>query len=118
MAQQTPQRLFTVLGLVAWGDLGPTTIYKSKRGKIVAFAKTYPAKPPSPKQQAQRDKLTAAAQQWQALTNAARNQWELASTRASLCMHGYDLWQHWKLTADDSAIRTLERQTHTSLLPP
>ena len=118
MAIQDDRRLFSLWGFVIWGDFGPLTMYRSKRGKIVTFAKTYPAKPPSELQLEQRAAFSTAAQAWRALTAGQRAQWELASRRASLCMHGYDLWIHYQLTGDTSAIETLERQTHTSLLPP
>lgn len=118
MAVQDQRRLFSLLGFLIWGDLGPVTMYRSKRGKIVWFAKTRPGKPPSDKQLEHRAAFTAAAQAWRALTDTQRTQWELASRRASLCMHGYDLWIHYQLTADTSAIETLERQTDTTLLPP
>lgn len=109
--------LFSILGLVYWGDVGPITCYKSKRGKVVAFLKTWPKKPPSEAQQEQRDRFTAAATAWQALTLEQQAQWHLASQRASLCMHGYDLFVHWHMLGDDDAIATLERQTKTDLLP-
>jgi hypothetical protein len=32
-------------------------------------------------------------------------------------MTGYNLFLYWQLNADDSAIRTLEHQTSTTLLP-
>jgi len=118
MPQQTPTHLFSYFGFVVWGDFGPITMYRSTRGKIVWFAKTWPDKPASPLQQQQRDRLTAAAAQWTALADAQRAQWELATHRGSLCMTGYNLFMHWKLTQDASAIRTLERQTRTTLLPP
>lgn len=118
MAHQPANRLFSLFGLVIWGDFADLTLYRSKRGKVVFFPKTYPTGPGSPLQQAQRNRLKAAAADWIALTDAERSQWELASRRASLCSTGYNLYLHWQLTKDDSAIATLERQTHTTLLPP
>lgn len=56
------------------------------------------------------------AKQWQLLNAPDKRNWELAARRASLCMHGYDLWQHYCMTHDNSAIRTLEHQTDTNLL--
>lgn len=105
-----------MLGFVIWGDLGPVTIYRDKQGKVVFFAKTWPHKPPSPAQVLQRQKFTDAAAAWQSLTPTQRGAWDQATHRASLCMHGYDLFVHWSLTGDDDAIRTLENQTRTTLL--
>lgn len=118
MAKQPERDLMHLFGFIAWGDFGPLTLYTSQRGKVIIFNKTWPKGPPSDGQLTQRNKLAAAAIAWKALDDSQRAQWELASNRASLCMHGYDLWQHWKLTADSSAIQTLERQTKTNLLPP
>ena len=117
MPTQPRERLLTLVGLVAWGDAGDLTVYRSKQKRMVVFSKTWPDKPASPDQQWQRDRLSDAAIAWQALTPAARAQWELASQRASLCMNGYHLFIHWQLMADTKAIETLERQTNTTLLP-
>lgn len=118
MPVQDKRALLSLFGFMIWGDFGPLTMYRSKRGKIVAFAKTYPTGPPSDKQIEQRAAFSAAAIAWNALTSSQRDQWHLAAARASLCAHGYDLWIHWQLTADTSAIETLERQTGTTLFPP
>lgn len=118
MAHQPAERLFSLFGFVIWGDFADLTMYRSQRGKVVVFPKTYPGSPGSPLQQAQRNRLKAAAADWVALTEDQRSQWDLASRRASLCSTGYNLYLHWKLTGDDSAIQTLERQTRTTLLPP
>jgi len=118
MAHQTPSHLFTVLGFVIWGDLGALTIYRNKRGLVVWFKKTWPDKPPSPAQTIQRQKIIDAAAAWQSLSADSRVQWERASRRASLCATGYDIFVSWKLTGDDAAITTLQRQTDTVLLPP
>jgi hypothetical protein len=118
MAHQTLDHLYTCLGFVIWGDLGPTTIYRNKRGLVVFFDKTWPDKPASPAQTVQRQKFIDAAAAWQNLLAAQRRQWETATRRASLCMNGYDLFVHWSLTNDADAIHTLERQTGTLLLSP
>lgn len=118
MAHQPPRDLLSYLGTVIWGDLGPLTMYRNKKGKMVAFAKTWPDKPASALQQAQRDLFTAAAAAWQALPAPSRAQWELATHRASLCMAGYALFVHHQLKGDDQALRAVERQTQTTLLPP
>lgn len=117
MAKQPARELMHLFGFIAWGDFGELTMYTSKRGKVIIFTKTYPKEPASEDQTTQRNKMTAAAIAWKALTHTARAQWELASLRASLCMHGYDLWQHWQLIGDASTIQTIQRQTHTDLIP-
>jgi hypothetical protein len=106
-----------LLGLLAWGDLGDMTWYRSHDGRVVVIPKTWPAKPPSPAQTAQRNAFAAAIEAWVALPTTTKQQWTTAARRASLCMHGADLFVHWYLIRDDQAIETLERQTKTSLLP-
>ena len=117
MASTTTRRLFTWLGFVAWGDIGPTTIYKRKDGRLVIFKKTWPDKPPTGDQLDQRSRYSCAALAWRTLTPDKKTAWTQAAARASLCMTGYNLFLHWQLSDDDSAIETLERQTSTSLLP-
>lgn len=117
MAFQPKERLMSYLGLIAWGDIGELTVYKSRQKRVIILTKTWPKKPPSEGQLTQRAKISAGALAWQALTPAGRAQWELATKRASLCMNGYHLFQHWQLTGDTKAMETLERQTRTELLP-
>jgi len=117
MAHQISQTLLSCLGLLKWGDIGPLTFYRSKQGKIVAFTKTWPAGPASPDQQVLRDQFRAAAAAWRALPAAKRRQWELASKRASLAMCGYALFVHHQIKADDHAIKAIQRQTFTDLIP-
>jgi len=118
MAQQPRRSLFSLLGLVYWGDIGELTVYKSQRGKLVWFQKTWPKEPMSPAQALYRDAIRFAAAEWQTLTPAQRAQWELATKRCSLCMHGYDLWVHAATTGDPKTIDTIERQSDTTLVRP
>jgi len=113
---QPPQNLLAWIGFVTWGDLHDVTIYRNKKGKVVMFSKTWPKKPPSPEQIEWRTKYTNAAALWRALPPTARHQWHLATRRASLTMTGYNLFVHYVITHDEKAIRTLERQTGTTLL--
>jgi len=117
MAFQPKERLLALVGLIAWGDMGELTIYRSRQKRMIIFTKTWPKKPASEDQLAQRAKLTAGAAAWQALTPAGRGQWELASKRASLCMNGYHTFMHFQMTPDAPALATLERQTRTDLTP-
>lgn len=116
MAAQPPTNLFNLFGQVIWGDFADLTMYRRPDGRLVVFAKTWPKKPASPAQQIQRDKLAAAAADWKAGPTNPKQNWDTAAKRASLCMHGYDLFMHWKLTGDRDAILTLERQTNTKLI--
>jgi len=117
MAKQPQQRLFTYLGLVTWGDFGALTMYRRPDRRLVIFEKTWPDKPPSVPQILQREAFARAAATWNALTRAQRRNWSTAAARASLCATGFNLYAHWFLTGDNPAIRTIERHTHTHLIP-
>jgi len=95
---ENPAVLYSFLGLVAWGDLANVTIYKSKRGKLVAFSKTYPQKPPSIQQIRCRDAMTGGARLWRSMPPQTRLLWNALARQAGLRMTGYNLWQHscWK----------------------
>jgi len=118
MAKQNLAALYSIFGVVLWGDLGPVTMYRNHRGKIVAFAKSWPHKPASPEQAAQRAIFIAAATSWQTLSPEQKAQWHIATRRACLCLHGYDLFVHWFTSRDAQAMDTLERQTSTTLVRP
>ena len=115
MAQQLGHSLLSVLGLVAYGDLGPLTMYKSKAGKIVAFAKTWPDRPPSYYQVLDRGRFLAAAHSWTDLPQTQKDQWNLAARRASLCCTGYNLYMYCWLAPDNSSVQTIARQTGCTL---
>lgn len=117
MAHHPKQHLFSYFGTVTWGDFADLTMYRRYDGRLVLFPKTWPDKPPTQKQLDDRAAFSAAVAAWHALTPAEQEQWTLAARRGSLCMSGYNLFLHWQLTPDEPALRTLERQTQTSLLP-
>ena len=117
MPKQPWEHLLPLIGFVTWGDLGGLTMHTCKKGRIIFFLKTYPDKPPTQAQLDQRAKFTAAVEAWRALPPAARARWELATRRLSFTLTGYNLWIHWYLTGDTSAIETIERQTGLDLLP-
>lgn len=116
MAQQL-RNLLSFLGHITWGDLGPLTIYRNKRGRMVAFTKAPPLSPPSDRQIANRDLWRCAAEAWSRQDRDRQKRWERASKRQSLCITGYNLWIYWYTTCDHEAIRTLEQQTGLDLLP-
>lgn len=116
MAFQPPRTILTLLGFGATGDLGPFTFYTNKRGRLVWFIKAPPTSPPSYAQLRQQDLFTSAAATWQFFTPTRRNNWELASKRASLAITGYNLWVYFCCTADLTEIQTIEHQTGLNLL--
>jgi hypothetical protein len=115
MAHQLGRTLLSLMGFVIYGDLGPLTMYKSKRGKIVFFTKTWPDRPPSYYQLLDRARFSVAAFNWNNLPAADKAQWNLAARRASLCCTGYNLYVYCWTAPDTSTLVTLARQTRTTL---
>lgn len=72
MAFSGPSSLFAHLGLIQWGDLGEITIYRSARGKLVAFAKTYPKLSASKDCFMKKCHWLWAAEAWKNLTSVER----------------------------------------------
>ena len=106
------------LGTVAFGDFADLTTYRSQRGKVVWFAKTWPDKPPSYLQTLDRARFSAAAASWRLLTPAEKRQWTLAAQRASLVMTGYNLYVYCQLGHDPQRVNTIARQTKTTITCP
>lgn len=117
MAIQPHGKLWSLLGLVAWGDLGPLTFYRRPEGRLVAYGKTWPETSARPRQLVVRANFKAAIDAWHALTAYQRAAWTLAARRASLCMTGYNMFLYWTLTQETAVIRTIEHQTGVTLLP-
>lgn len=116
MAINPTSKILTILGMVEWGDIGPVTIYRRADRRLVIFPKTWPDKPPSPKQLADRTRFTAASNEWRALSNAERENWATAARRTSAPITGYNLWMFWRLTRNRPQIETIQRQTGVTLL--
>lgn len=111
-----PRGTLNFLGLNPTGDLGPLTAYTSRRHGTVWFPKAPPTTPPSLKQLHQRDRFRLAAEAWKEQTDETRNRWHAACRRAGLYVHGYNLWVWFHLTQRLQHLRTIERQSHVSLL--
>lgn len=118
MPHSTLENLYSLLGFIVWGDLAEVTIYRDKQGKTIWFPKTYPDKPPSQAQLDQRQVFRDAATEWSYRDASQKKDWHDAARKSSLCMHGYDLFVFWQTTGDEETIRTIERQTGITLLPP
>ena len=115
--QQPAKNLIHLFGFVAWGDFGPLTMYRSARGRIVAYPKSPPTKPPTPWQISQREAFRAAARLWAIFAPSLKPNWERAAKRLSLKCTGYNLFLFFILKEGEAYIRTLERQSALQLLP-
>lgn len=108
----------SLLGFIVKGDLAGQTIYTDRHARKVFFPAAPPDKPPSPLQQAQRNRFKAAQADYMDLTDAQKADYELASQRLSLCMTGQNLYIHLALKCDDQLTATLERQSGVYLAYP
>lgn len=106
------------LGLTVQGDLGPLTLYTSKRGKTVWFLRAPPLRPPSDLQENFRDFFRTAAASWRQTAPANRTNWQLAANHCSLGISGYNLWVWYSYTRDEPALKTIERQSGIDLYRP
>lgn len=91
----SPNRFMSLLGLVSSGDLGDITCYKSQRGKVVFFSKTWPKKNPTLAQITGRARMSFCAEQWRGFPPHYKWAWDRVTKALSLCMTGYNLWQRW-----------------------
>jgi len=110
-------RIYSVLGLTLQGDLGPYTMYRSARHKLVIFPKAPPHKPASRLQAWHRCRWQLTARAWQKLQPAHRDRWRAAARKERLTIGGYNLFLWHVTTNQAAAIRTIERHTRLSLLP-
>jgi hypothetical protein len=112
-----PPNWISSLGLHPTGDLGPYTIYTTKRNRVVAFPKAPPTSPPTRPQQHQRDLFRLAACTWRAFLPARRAAWTSAARRAHLTITGYNLFVHAITTGRRDTVATVARQAKIALLP-
>lgn len=111
-----PTSILQIMGLSIQGDLDGITCWRSKRGAVIWYPKAPPTKPPSALQTQQREKWRAILDDWLALSDSVRANWMLITQRASLSLHGLNLYIWWRCAEDDTIIQTLERQTGISVL--
>jgi len=116
MPRRPPKKFRSFLGFRPTGDLGGMTAWTNQRGRVVWIDKSPPLNPPSVLQQQFRDQFRLAATAWRAMPAERRAAWLLAARRAHLYITGYNLWVWFQRTNDAETIRTIERQTHLSLL--
>jgi len=100
------------------GDLGPLTLYRSKNGTTVAFPRSPPKRPPTPAQLTQRKRFQDAMLAWNALTVEQQRAYEHATLVLSLPLTGLNLWIHFCLVHDLTALHTIELQSRTTLTEP
>lgn len=111
----SPARINIPLGLIQWGDLGGWTTYRAKNGLLVWFPKTYPAKPPTQAQLAERQKLSQAARNWHHLSHEQRQRYNAAIQKLSLCITTFGLYFTLSLPQNANLKKTIEKQSGLEL---
>lgn len=103
----------------AQGDVGPLTCYTNNK-QIVMFLKAWLRDPASPKQIAHRNRIRAAAKNWNAAPPAVKKAYERMTKKLSLYLNGYNVWVCMSMNRlAREAMPTLERQSGETLpLPP
>lgn len=105
-------------GLNVTGDVGPLTVYRSRRGALVFYPRMPALNPPSALQLVQRNRWTMAARMWKALLPDARANWERATKLAGLRCQGYNLFVFWASGGNPNIIRTITNNTGVELIGP
>jgi len=103
--------IFQFLGTTTNGDMGPWTFYKSRRGKLVIFPKTWPKDPATYHQKLNRDKFRHAAVRWRSLSPAQRDDWKNLARKANLTISGYNLFLHYICGKGTGTVETCQRLT-------
>lgn len=116
MAHLKPKTLH-LLGLSPTGDIGPFTMYTTRRGNPVWFPRAPPLSPPSTRQVHERNRWIVAAMRWKALPPAEQKNWKRAAQRVHLKITHYNLFMYYVLTDDEPVIRTVEHNSKIQLLP-
>ena len=115
-ARETPDRFLSLLGLVAWGDLGPLTMYRSHLGRIVSFQKTYPKTPPSLEQLTGRARMLFGAEQWRCFAPYQKEAWRATARKVVPHWTGYDLWIRWWFRSNLDEMIAIMRQAEIRTL--
>lgn len=115
MATLSPN-ILPLMGLNPAGDIGPFTVFRTRRLGVVWFPRAPPKMAPSYLQRRNRNKWSFAARVWSGSTPADREAWMTAARLAQLSITGYNLFIFYEVTKDRSVIETIERNTGISLL--
>ena len=111
-----PTNILPLLGIWPGGDLGPYTIYTTRRRGVVWFPRSPPKQPPSYLQRRHRNSWRFAARAWTASTATIRQAWRDAAQLAHLSISGYNLFIFWQVSKNRSIIETVQRQSGITLL--
>jgi len=96
-----------LLGWGATGDIAGYTVYYSERGKTVVFPRSPPLNPPTPAQEANRDRFRAFAEWWNACPTSYKTQVERMCCRAGLRITGYNFACYLWCSGDSACWHTV-----------
>ncbi len=108
----------SILGLIVSGDCSGETIYTDRHGRKIHFPVAPPKKPPTQMQIDIRARFTAAQAEYMTLSPIDREDWELLTKRASLCMTGQNLFISVAMRRTYGTLDTIVKQTGISVIPP
>jgi hypothetical protein len=115
---EEPGRLAGVLGLYVSGDVGDTTFYTTRKGRVVQYPKSPPKKPPSPAQLRQRSRFRVAQLAYMQLPDAEKQLWEDVTKALSIDATGQNAWLSLALKPDDAWLRIVHQTLNINLPPP
>jgi hypothetical protein len=107
--------LIRYLGFRPTGDLGPFTLYTSRRRKLVFFPRSPPTSPASPRQLHQRNKFRNLAQAWNQTPETIRAAFRTAVKRCSLALTPFNLFLLVNMNPNHPSWTTLERIAQVQL---
>ncbi len=100
-----------LIGFRPTGDVGKFTLYTNRKGALVCFLKTWPAKPLTSRQRANCRQFTAIASVWRSMSPELRSRWSQAAKRAGLTITPYNLFVYSQMQPDSSTLLTVQRQS-------
>lgn len=109
---------YNLMGLQVSGDLGGVTIYTDRFGKKVAFPKEPPKTEPSPEQAALRNRFRESQEDYMAMSDQVKLDYENLARRTNIPMTGQNLWISVAMKNNISGLETLERQSGISVPHP
>jgi len=108
----------SIFGLIVSGDVGDYTIYTDRFGKKVTFPKSPPKEPPTQLQVDLRARFKAAQQNYMALSDGDKADWEAMVCKVSLCMTGQNLFISVSMRRSYGVLDTIMKQSGISVTPP
>lgn len=108
----------SILGLIVSGDCSGETIYTDRHGRKIHFPIAPPKEPPTQMQVDVRTRFKSAQQEYMALAPIDKEDWELLTKRASMCMTGQNLFISVAMKRNQGILDTIMQQTGVTVVSP